>query len=422
MPLPLPKLPARHPRWTYLAADLSTGALIEEIPLGGVRYSRGLNGAGTLSGAFAYTAKTAALLRPATTPARTALYALRDGQVMWGGIIWTRRIDHDTRVVSLGCADWWSYYEHRLIGTTLDFTETDQNDIARAILAAMDATAPGGGNIGIVTSAGDSGKTLDRTFDWFNYTRAADALQQLAEDEGGPDLRFDTVGSITGGITRQMMIGTPHLGRPAATTGIVVDYGGQGAILEQLVEDEDGSTVESVHYALGPGSEEAKLVGIAQRSELVLSYGWPLLEGTTSYNDDTLDSDEAINARARADLDARAGVRTLPSGSTRGIEVGTLDPGDEVLLEVTSDWYNDDPSSDDLQGTWSQTTRVTSFSVDIPDNGGVETVTPTFGDLVVTAKTIRPAAAPEARVFALGAGASNLGFGDGLFGEGLFGG
>lgn len=75
--------------------------------------------------------------------------------------------------------------------------------------------------------------------------------------------------------------------------------------------------------------------------------------------------------------------------------MGTLDPGDEVLLEVTSDWYNDDPSSDDLQGTWSQTTRVTSFSVDIPDNGGVETVTPTFGDLVVTAKTIRPAAAPR---------------------------
>ena len=229
MTLPLPKLPARHPRWTYLAADLSTGTIIDELPLGGVRFTRALNDAGTLNGDFAYTARTAPLLRPASEPGRTALYAMRDGQVQWGGIIWTRKVDHDRRVVSLGCADWWSYYEHRLIVSTLDFVETDQNEIARAILAAMDATAPGGGNIGIVASAGLSGRILDRTFDWFNYTAAADTLRQLAEDEGGPDLRFDTVGTLATGITRQLNIGTPHLGRTAAGTGIVVDYGGQAS-------------------------------------------------------------------------------------------------------------------------------------------------------------------------------------------------
>ncbi len=421
MPLPEPKLPARHPRWTYLAADLSSGTIIDELPLGRVQFSRALNTAGILTGSFAYTPRTAPLLRPASTPGRTALYALRDGQVQWGGILWSRKVDHDRRVVGVTCADWWSYYDHRLITATLDFTETDQNDIARAIIAAMDATSPGGGSIDIATSAGAGGRVLDRTFDWFNYTAAADALRQLAEDEGGPDLRFDTVGTLATGITRQLNIGTPRLGRRADGTGIVIDYGSQGAILENLVEDEDGSTIESVHYALGPGSEEAKLVGVAQRSDLVLTYGWPLLEGTTSYNDDTLDSDEAINAKARADLDARAGIRTLPAGSTRGIDVGTLDPGDEVLLEVTSDWYNDDPSAD-LTGTWSQTTRVTSFTVDIPDNGGVETLTPTFGDLVVVSKTTHPTVEPEFRALALGAGASNLGYGDGPYGEGLYGG
>lgn len=424
MPLPIPKLPARHPRWTYLAADLVTGALIEEIPLGGVRYSRGLNAAGTLTGSFAYTPKTAALLRPATTPARTALYALRDGQVMWGGIIWTRRVDHDSKVVDLGCADWWSYYDHRLITTTLDFTDTDQNDIVRAILTAMNTAAPVGADLGITASAGLSGRTLDRTFDWFSYTRVADVLRQTAEDEGGPDIRFDTVGSIAAGVHRQLAIGTPLLGRDAATTGIVIDYGNQGAALESLVEDEDGSTVESTHYALGPGSEEAKLVGYATQASLTATYGWPVLEGTTSYSDDTLDSDEAINAKARADLASRVGVRTLPSGSSRGIEVGTIDPGDSVLLEVTSAWYNDDPSRDDLRGRWSQTTRVTSFVVDIPDNGGVETVTPTFGDLVVASRTIVPAAAPPARVLSIASSAPAGGdedYGAGPYGDGPYG-
>lgn len=419
MTLPLPKLPARHPRWTYLTADLRTGVLLEELPLGGVRYSRGLNGPGTLTGAFAYTARSAALLRPATTPARTALYALRDGQVMWGGILWTRRVDHDRRVVSLGCADWWSYFEHRLIASTLDFTAADQNDVVRAILTA---TATGtGADIGIVASTGTSGRALDRTFDWFNYTRAADALGQLAEDEGGPDLRFDTVGSLTTGITRQLLIGRPHLGRDATTTGIVLDYGGEGAGLAQLVEDEDGTTVESTHYALGPGSEEAKLVGVASDAALV-GYGWPVLEGTTSYSDDALDSDAAIDAKARADLAARNGVRTLPSGSTRSLPPGALDPGDEVLLEVTSDWYNDDPSRDDLSGTWSKPTRVTSFVVDVPDDGGTEVVTPTFGDLVVTTRTLRPAALVAGRVLALGAPPAGVAYGDGLYGAGTYGG
>lgn len=419
MTLPLPKLPARHPRWTYVTADLRTGVLLEELLLGGVQYSRGLNGPGRLTGAFTYTARSAALLRPATTPARTALYALRDGQVMWGGILWTRRVDHDRRVVSLGCYDWWSYYDHRFITSTLDFVDTDQNDIARAILSA---TAAGvGGDIGVVATSGTSGRTLDRSFDWFNYSRAADALEQLAEDEGGPDLRFDTVGSLSTGITRQLLIGTPRLGRDAATTGIVLDYGEQGANLQALVEDEDGTTVESTHYALGPGSEEAKLVGIASDAALV-GYGWPMLEGTTSYSDDALDSDEAIDAKARADLAARNGVRTLPTGSTRSLPPGSIDPGDQVLLEVTSDWYNDDPSRDDLSGTWSQPTRVTSFVVDVPDDGGTEIATPTFGDLVVTTRTLRPADAVAGRVLALGAPPAGVAYGDGLYGAGVYGG
>lgn len=420
MTLPLPKLPARHPRWTYLTADLRTGAVIDEVPLGGVRFSRALNTAGTLDGSFAYTASTAALLRPATTPARTALYALRDGQVMWGGIIWTRHVDHDRRVVSLGCADWWSYYDHRLITDTLDFTDADQNVIARAVLTAMNAAA--GGSIGVVASSGVSGRILDRTFDWFNYLRASEALRQLAEDEGGPDLRFDTTGTLATGIHRQLLIGTPHLGRDADTTGIVVDYGGQGAILEQLVEDEDGSTVESTHYALGPGSEEAKLVGVATDPHLVPDYGWPVLQGATSYSDDTLDSDEAIAARARADLASRAGVRTLPSGTTRGIALGTIDPGDEVLLEVTSDWYNDDPSRDDLRGTWAQPARVTSFTVNIPDNGGPESITPTFGDLVITARNTHPAAAIAGRALILSSPPPGFAYGDGAYGDGPYGG
>jgi len=420
MPLPALRRPARHPRYTYVTADLRTGALMEEIDLGGVTFSRGLNEAGVLSGSFAYTARSAALLRPATTPARTALYALRDGQAVWGGIVWTRRVDHGSRIVELGCADWWSYFDHRFITTTTDFIDVDQNDVARALVATAQAAA--GGNLGIEAVAGTSGNLLDITFDWFNYTGIGEALRQLAEGENGCDIRFDTVGSIADGFTRQLAIGTPRLGRSATESGLVLDYGGQGATLEGLVESEDGSTVESLHHALGPGSEEGKLVGIATRAD-VLALGWPLLEGITTYSDETLDSDEAINARARADLDARAGIRTLPTASERGLAVGEIEPGDEVLLEVESDWYNDSPA-EALTGVWAATTRVTSFSVAVPDDGGREVITPLFGDLVVTSRTItrgRPSSTAEGFSMDTPAEPGGGAFGDGPYGDGPYG-
>lgn len=421
MTLPKSRLPARHPRYTYLTADLITGTLLEDIPLGQVRFNRGLNDAGMLTGAFAYTARTAALLRPATTPARTVLYALRDNQAVWGGIIWTRRVDHANRIVSLGCADWWSYPEHRYITADADFTNTDQNDIIRSLITTM-ATTPVGGDLSLQLSSGTSGRALDRTYYGFNYLSVAEAVRQLAEDEGGPDFRADTVGTLETGITRQLLIGTPHLGRSAAETGLVLDYGAQGAALRDLVETEDGSTTETRHYALGPGTEDAKLIGVATRSDLTTDYGWPLLEGTTSYSDDTLDSDEAIAAKARADLTSRAGVRTLPTGTTRVLEVGTIEPGDEVRLEVTADWYNADPSRDTLRGIWTQTTRVTSFTVDVPDDGGTETVTPTFGDLVVISRQIQPTTGPTTTALTLGAPSADPGdYGAGDYGSGIYG-
>ena len=436
MALPARRIPARHPRYTFITADLATGQLIDEVPLGNVSFSRGLNAAGTLQGSFAYTARSAALLRPATTPARTAIYALRDGRAVWGGIIWTRRVDHGSRIVDIGCADWWSYFDHRFIGLTLtladendpdsltlavdspDFTEADTNDVARALLA----TAQGytGGDLGVTANTDDSGQVVDIAYDWFNFATVGDALRGLAEQENGPDIRFDTTGSIADGFTRHLVLGSPRLGRSAAETGIVLDYGGVGANLEGLVESEDGSGVESVHYALGPGSEEGRLIGVAE-ADLVAG-GWPRLEGPTTYADDTLDTDEAINARARADLAARSGIRTLPDAATRGLTVGEIDPGDEVRLDVETDWYNANPA-ESFTGVWSAPTRVTSFTVTVPDDGAREIVQPVFGDLVVTARTLtrgRPSTAVEGLALPTSL-APEPGGGSGLYGDGLYG-
>ena len=414
MPLPQPKLPARHPRYTYLTTDLITGRVLEEVPLGGVQFGKRLNDAGTCTGSFTYTAATAALLRPATSPARTVLNVLRDGQCVWGGIIWARTINHATRVVDLQCADLWSYFDHRRLLSALTFTGADAATIAAALLAAAQATTAGDIGIDPPTTSPLTRLVLDQAYRPWSYATFAQLLTDLATLDGGPDLRFDITGT-SANLTRQLLIGTPHLGRPFATSGIVLDYGGTGAALTSLSETEDGSTAETSHYALGPGQEAAQLVGVATRPDLITG-GWPLLEGTSSRSDDSI-GQHTIDLYAAADLAAVAGLKTTLMASSRLIEVGTFDPGDEARIDIEADWYatsaapkvvtvtggtgafgdgpfgegpfggggpivvtTSEPAS--MRPTTSTTTRITGYTVTVPDDGSTESVAFEFGSLL----------------------------------------
>lgn len=122
------------PIYRYFTADLLTNEVIAEIPFQGVTYKRALKAAGEFTGSIPVIEDTKYLnLYETTVPGKTALYVVRNGVCVWGGIIWNRSYDVVSKNLNVSGSEFTSYFYHRLIwktwnhqfGATVTTTSTD---------------------------------------------------------------------------------------------------------------------------------------------------------------------------------------------------------------------------------------------------------------------------------------------------------
>ena len=112
-------------RYAYYAVDIVTNTLLAQIPLEDVTYERALKGAGTFDGKISINKQTKDLdLYNSTLPGKTALYVVRNGVCMWGGIIWGRTYDLMSRSLNLTASEFTSYLKHRTIWKTYSYQFT----------------------------------------------------------------------------------------------------------------------------------------------------------------------------------------------------------------------------------------------------------------------------------------------------------
>lgn len=108
--------------YRYFLTDLLSNQIISEVPFTGVSYERVNRRAGSFSGSIAYLEATKELnLYEATMPGRTGLYVMRNGVCVWGGIIWSRSYDIDSRNLQVQGGEFLSYFYHRNIWQTLQY-------------------------------------------------------------------------------------------------------------------------------------------------------------------------------------------------------------------------------------------------------------------------------------------------------------
>jgi len=106
--------------YRYYVADLLTNNVIGEIPFTNVSYERALSKAGGFSGSVPVIEATAALnLYESTMPGKTALYILRNGVCVWGGIIWSRSYNPANKTLQVDGQEFISYLYHRAVWQTL---------------------------------------------------------------------------------------------------------------------------------------------------------------------------------------------------------------------------------------------------------------------------------------------------------------
>lgn len=107
------------PVYRYYVEDLISGKKLAELDFRGVSYKLALNSAGDFSGSLVVKDKeNATNLYNATLPGVTALYILRNGVCVWGGIIWEREYVPEDKKLAVSASEFTSYLHHRKIWKT----------------------------------------------------------------------------------------------------------------------------------------------------------------------------------------------------------------------------------------------------------------------------------------------------------------
>lgn len=358
--------------YTYLLTDLMSGKVLSDaIAFSLSSYARQLNNSSDCSGTLDLSDDAVRRLSDpiaATEPRRTALWVIRDTQLVWGGIIWTRRYRSADYNLELTASTPESYFARRRIRDTLTYNQVDQHAIIAALVNNAQARAYG--NIGIrVPATSSSGRLRDRTFYWHERATYLERMQQLSEVIDGPDWTMtpDWVAQNTPGW--YLNIGTPlgvtRVGNELEFPGDFRNYswpddGGNSANFWSAIGDPDANDVPRIRDAQMPAEWQA---------------GIPLLEDVSDHSG--VSQVDTLTSYAQANVRANAGNRTVPEGTLRLMDASDIpQPGDRYRLRIT-DPYRFPPNP--ITGAPGLVTslRITAWTVNVSAEEG-ETITLTF--------------------------------------------
>lgn len=345
--------PIQQPAYRYALHDLLTRAeLVEHIPVEITDYSRALTEAGSMTAALNLADDRNLKFDPwsNTLPRRTTLVVLRDEVVIAEYIIWQRPpYKPSDRKLNISASEIRSYFDHRLLrpttgpgsAKTLSFTQADQFDIFRALLADCQAVTFNGQPVGDIGIEADptvmSGVLRDHrdvqdtadAYHGYEFATYGDLLDTLANLDNGFEWRIDSYLDSDRTLRRALRLGYPTLGHAPDVDAVTLEYPGVVADYEW---PEDGSTSANYIATIGAGEEAALLWGEAY-SSAELAAGWPLLERTTSYKSAT--STTILNAHATADVAALSGDIVVPSLTVFGRP--PIDSGDYVRVRIADE-------------------------------------------------------------------------------------
>lgn len=354
-----------------------------EIPLEGARPSLKLGAASTMSGTWSLSTRwSGGDPYGLTRPGRTALYALRDDRPIYGGVIWTSRWDSTTQKIELGSSDWWSLLDHRKVlpllppapsvtdvaALSVSFNQVDQNEIARQLVQL--AATHTGGDLGLTYDTTTSDVLRDRTYYGYELTDIGQAIKQLMEVDGGPDIAFGVGANLdtNGRPVRTMRVGNPLIGQQGEPWVFE-----SGANILQFTWPSDATRMSTRSYAKGEGSELGSLIAVAE-STYAYDDGWPVLEHDEAYSNVI----EPATLQAHADADryaARLPVITptlVVAGDGRDRygnrvypAIGEYGVGDQARIVLQDLFFS---TGLDFQA------RLIGIDID-PGDDGVETVT-----------------------------------------------
>lgn len=351
--------PVAAPRaavWTFLFGDLRTGRITGELPVLSPRFEAPLNDAGTFTGTVNVDDPDVAELNPyeALAPGRTFLAIELDGELVYGGPLWSHRYSTADRALRLAGAGLWSVWDHRKVipALALNTPAAEAADtlyrnltlpgVARRLVAQ--AFAHTGGDLPVVRAdggpitadpGGETGGGHDRTYRGYELTWLGDALRELTEVDDGPDLELRPRRDPTrpGFVQWVLRAGNPYLTQAGAPWTL------EAPDVVDVEVDRDGTGLAGRAWATGDGTQRLRLIKHADDTTLV-DAGGPLLEAEDAHSSATEAATVQAYAVSLAALRARpVEAWTVTVRTDAELRPGTYAVGDYFTVPVEGDPY-----------------------------------------------------------------------------------
>lgn len=399
--------------YTWRAYDLMTGRFLMDLPVLSGSYTEALNDPGSFDITVPLSPTVVSLvggryvpagvlfntlnwdvqtIYNATIPCRTAIYIDRDGELVWGGIIWNRRLSGAT--LQLSGNGFLSFFGKRRIRQDMDMLGTEQITIARTVLQyALDVTYQGRrvGDIGLrIDGTSDSGVLRDSLLNGSDRKVVLDTVMELVNLSNGFDLAVDVYyDGATAAPAKDLNFYYPHQGRTPDASPLVWEYeagtGAPGGIIAAYDWPEDGTRM--VTLALGRGDTTDFPVLSEEYADALLVTGWPLLEDEHTWsNDVAIEDQDTLDEHTKAVLAVRGGLVTTPTVTLRaGVDPGDYVMGDWVKVAITDPLRF--PSSTPGVPGYEDWLRIIGRTVTPPLGDGLESTDVTLHTLAAEQET-----------------------------------
>lgn len=305
--------------FTYRAWDFRTLEPLDPLPYTTTQFGKQVNGEGRFAGLLPLTSKAVQKFdwRNATMPGKTIVGIDVEGDLLWGGIIWSRRYKRTTGQLEVSGSDLNSYWAHRF--QEYDYTETftlaDPMAIAKRVLEDSIAGAgasvpPGGGPISlpiavVLHPGGGSGQTLTVSYPAQQSQLLSSILQLLSSMGYGFGFDYSTdVTYATGTRNPQITVNLwyPRMGRGAGEDSPVF-----GVDCSELEWPEDASNQAWQVKETGAGGGLAATLWATEVGEA----GWPPLQKVSPRSQVT--EEAALERIGKGDLSQWAWPITTPT-------------------------------------------------------------------------------------------------------------
>lgn len=189
------------PKYEVLQVEAKSGKVVASLPFTAVDYGDVLNGSGAATVGVPLNAADPATL----VPGRSGIVVTADGEPQWGGILWAASADLAAGTLTLNASGWFSYYSFCHIGQWAPVGGAGgrigqyrgYNARKDQALLLRDWIEFANDNDGIDTDTSrlllPTFKLRRRVWSFSEFKPVAEAINELADENGGFNFRFETV-------------------------------------------------------------------------------------------------------------------------------------------------------------------------------------------------------------------------------------